>query len=156
MDIGCTPFLFTNLCILVSIYVSWSAFSWSWRWLEGILLWLEYIWLWLEDRLEDIPFSSLSSSLYSVKSQRVAPILGDMADFFAYRVIMHETASLLLKTDYGWSLTTINPLVRSVVKYFMALRATSSLFTIVLIHNNFNRATTNRAEIFSFIIMTMS
>lgn len=38
----------------------------------------------------------------------------------------------------------------------MASRATSSLFTIVLIHNNFNRATTNRAEIFSFIIMTMS
>ena len=51
--------------------------------------------MWLEDRLEDISLSSLSSSLYCVKSQRVAPILGDMADFFAYRVIMHVTASLL-------------------------------------------------------------
>ena len=50
--------------------------------------------MWLEDRLEDIPLSSLSSSLYCVKSQRVAPILGDMADFFACRVIMHETDSL--------------------------------------------------------------
>ena len=50
--------------------------------------------MWLGDRLEDIPFSSLSSSLYCVKSQRVAPILEDMADFFVCRVIMHETASL--------------------------------------------------------------
>ena len=58
------------------------------------MLWLEDILLWLEDRLEDIPFSSLSSSLYCVKSQRVVPILGDMADFFVCRVIMHETASL--------------------------------------------------------------
>ena len=43
---------------------------------------------WLEDRLEDIPLSSLSSNLYCVYSQSVAPILGDMADFFAYRVIV--------------------------------------------------------------------
>lgn len=50
--------------------------------------WLEDILLWLEDRLEDIQFSSLSSSLYSVKSQRVAPILEDMADSFACRVIV--------------------------------------------------------------------
>ena len=46
--------------------------------------------LWLEDRLEDIPFSSLSSSLYCVYSQRVAPILEDMADFFVYMVINKE------------------------------------------------------------------
>ena len=51
--------------------------------------------VYLEDRLEDIPFSSLSSSLYCGRCQRVAPILGDMADFFVYRVIMHVTASLL-------------------------------------------------------------
>ena len=50
--------------------------------------------MWLEDRLEDIPFSSLSSSLYCVHSQSVAPILGDMADFFACRVIMYVTVSL--------------------------------------------------------------
>ena len=56
--------------------------------------WLEYILFWLEDRLGDIPFSSLSSSLYRVRCHRVAPILEDMADFFAYRVIMHVTASL--------------------------------------------------------------
>lgn len=118
--------------------------------------WLEDILLWLEDRLEDIPFSSLSSSLYSVKSQRVAPILGDMVDFFTCRAIVCVAALLLLMIDYGGSLTTINPLVRIVVKYFMASRATSSLFTIVLIHNNFNRSTTNWAEIFSFIIMAMS
>ena len=49
---------------------------------------------WLEDKLEDIPFSSLSSSLYCVHSQSVAPILEDMADFFVYRVLMHVTASL--------------------------------------------------------------
>ena len=59
------------------------------------MLWLEDILLWLEDRLEDIPFSSLSSSLYCVHSQSVAPILEDMADFFACRVIMHVIASLL-------------------------------------------------------------
>ena len=150
MDIGCTPFFCSR------IYVSWSAFPWSWRWLEGILLWLEYIWLWLEDRLEDIPFSSLSSSLYCVYSQSVAPILEDMVDFFTCRAIVCVAALLLLMIDYGGSLTTINPLVRIVVKYFMASRATSSLFTIVLIHNNFNRSTTNWAEIFSFIIMAMS
>lgn len=38
----------------------------------------------------------------------------------------------------------------------MASRATSSLFTIAFIHNKFNRTTTIRAEIFSFIIMTVS
>lgn len=91
MDIGCTPFLLhglvylvQHLCILVSISVKlrddWKIFCY---WLEDILLWLE-------DRLEDIQFSSLSSSLYSVKSQRVAPILEDMADFFAYMVINKE------------------------------------------------------------------
>ena len=48
-----------------------------------------------------ILFTSLSSSLYCVKSQRIAPILGDMADFFAYRVIMRITAPLLLMIDLG-------------------------------------------------------
>lgn len=38
----------------------------------------------------------------------------------------------------------------------MASRTTSFLFSTVLIHKKFNRATTIRAEIFSFIIMTMS
>ena len=38
----------------------WKVFCY---WLEDILLWLEDR---LEDRLEDIPFSSLSSSLYCV------------------------------------------------------------------------------------------
>lgn len=52
------------------------------------LLWLEDICFWLGDKLEDIQLSSLSSSLYSVKNQRVAPILEDMADFFACRVIV--------------------------------------------------------------------
>ena len=50
--------------------------------------WLEDILLWLGDRLEDISLSSLSSSLYCAKSQGVAPILEDMADFFARRVIV--------------------------------------------------------------------
>lgn len=75
--------------------VSWLAFVYLGQHLRKVAEWLEDILLWLEDRLEDIPFSSLSSSLYCVKSQRVVPILEDMADFFAYRVIMHETASLL-------------------------------------------------------------
>ena len=65
------------------------------------MLWLEYICFWLGDKLEDIPFSSLFSSLYSVKSQRVAPILGDMVDFFTCRAMVCVAALLLLMIDYG-------------------------------------------------------
>ena len=50
--------------------------------------------MYLEDRLGDTPFRSLSSSLYCARCQRVAPILGNMADFFAYRVIICITTSL--------------------------------------------------------------
>ena len=41
----------------------------------------------LEDRLEDISFGRISSSLYFAHNVRVAAMLGDMADFFAYIVV---------------------------------------------------------------------
>lgn len=124
-------YLGQHLCILVSISVKlrddWKIFCY---WLEDILLWLE-------DRLEDIQFSSLSSSLYSVKSQRVAPILGDMADFFAYRVIMHVTASLLSVRSMKFSPMNANVVFflvpsASLVWSFLAwLSSFRSMFTTI-------------------------
>ena len=40
----------------------------------------------LEDRLEDNSISGISSSLYCACTLRVAAILEDMADFFAYLI----------------------------------------------------------------------
>ena len=42
----------------------------------------------LADRLVDNPISESSASLYVVYAQRVMRQLGDMADFFTYRLIM--------------------------------------------------------------------
>jgi len=38
----------------------------------------------LEDRLADIPFLAISSSLYNIDNERRTAILEDMADFFTY------------------------------------------------------------------------
>ena len=42
----------------------------------------------LGDRLVDNPISELSASLYVVYTQRVMQKMGEMADFFTYRLIM--------------------------------------------------------------------
>ena len=47
----------------------------------------------LADRLVDNPNSELSASLYVVYTQRVMQKMGDMADFFTYRLIMRISVS---------------------------------------------------------------
>lgn len=39
----------------------------------------------LADRLADIAFGSISTSLYCAQNVQVTAILGDMVDFFTYR-----------------------------------------------------------------------
>lgn len=56
----------------------------------------------LEDRLADIPFLAISSSLYNIDNERRTAILEDMADFFyALDVMSHTDAiSLVVKSQY--------------------------------------------------------
>lgn len=42
----------------------------------------------LENRLVDIAFWSESASLYYVRNVQVTAMLGDMGDFFTYRVVI--------------------------------------------------------------------
>ena len=101
MEIGCTPFLFTDLCILFSIRVSWLAFVYLGQHLrevgDGWKIFccgrkiFDYGW--------KIGWEIFRSQVYLpafivLKVRELRRFWKIWQIFFAYRVIMHETASL--------------------------------------------------------------